>query len=587
LILVGFLAVDVLLLVPAYAAELRLDLIHPSLPIIDLKPVASANSELANGLQQALEGPALAIASQLGQGDRLGLTVSGAAREAEDEDLMSNAVAAHSQGPLISAENDGLSSTSTPEHTYGPGELQTPAQTSPTPVGASQSSPTPMGMPGSTATKTPTPTPTATKSERSTSPPTAVSLGTPTPIPPPPTQAPTAGLYFVAPDGDDSNAGTIDRPWRTLSAVHAGDFLPGDVVHFMRGGSWSGGLVINDSGVEGRPITFTAYGEGDRPIFTNPGGAGSFTRAIEIYADWVMVEDLLVQDSHEAGIYIATGSDHNVIQGIEATDVGIGVAILGQHNLVTRSHVYDLHMVVNTQGGSDDFGAVGIWFFNSNNEASYNKIEDCNAKSYDFGHDGGVFEFFGNADNNLIHHNWGEASAMVFEVGGGSAKNNVVAYNVFVNNSGIGGFHLKGAQASEVQYFRFENNVVVEMGNTEIEYSLIWWNGDPSPDTFVMRNNILYARSFQYVTQKAGFTHDHNVYYFLDDATELSHYGDYYLGIGELIDDPLFLDVQGSDFHLRPNSPAIDAGVELGYPLDFDDNAIPRGSSPDIGACEY
>jgi len=51
--------------------------------------------------------------------------------------------------------------------------------------------------------------------------------------------------------------------------------------------------------------------------------------------------------------------------------------------------------------------------------------------------------------------------------------------------------------------------------------------------------------------------------------------------------DPLFVDPDNGNFHLRPNSPAIDAGVYVGLTQDFEGNTVPHGLAPDIGAYEY
>ncbi len=51
--------------------------------------------------------------------------------------------------------------------------------------------------------------------------------------------------------------------------------------------------------------------------------------------------------------------------------------------------------------------------------------------------------------------------------------------------------------------------------------------------------------------------------------------------------NPCFRDAAGLDFHLTGNSPAIDAGVDVGLTMDFDDQGRPVGSFPDIGAFEY
>ena len=50
LVLAGFIAVDLLLIVPAYASALRLDQIHPFLPVVDLRPLNSRASGLRNNL---------------------------------------------------------------------------------------------------------------------------------------------------------------------------------------------------------------------------------------------------------------------------------------------------------------------------------------------------------------------------------------------------------------------------------------------------------------------------------------------------------------------------------------------------------
>ncbi|MBW2262268.1 MAG: right-handed parallel beta-helix repeat-containing protein [Deltaproteobacteria bacterium] len=57
-------------------------------------------------------------------------------------------------------------------------------------------------------------------------------------------------------------------------------------------------------------------------------------------------------------------------------------------------------------------------------------------------------------------------------------------------------------------------------------------------------------------------------------------------GANPLVGDPLFVDATGGDFTLQASSPAVDAGLDLGYEKDMDDNPIPAGTGPDIGAFE-
>ena len=166
------------------------------------------------------------------------------------------------------------------------------------------------------------------------------------PIPAGAALPPQAGSlhYFVdSLGGSDANPGTSeDLPWRTLAPVRSHAFLAGVFVNFMRGSAWTGGLTIDDSAASDLPIRFTAYGSGGRPLLRNPGGPDSWTRAIDIREDWVILEGVRVEDAHEAGVMISEGSEHVTIQDVEATNVGFGFAILGQHNLVTHNYAHDL-----------------------------------------------------------------------------------------------------------------------------------------------------------------------------------------------------------------------------------------------------
>ena len=173
---------------------------------------------------------------------------------------------------------------------------------------------------------TPTATPTRPPIIRPTNAPTATPTNSRT-------ATPTDSYYVDSISGSDANAGTsADKPWRTLAPLDAKPLRPGSVVHFRRGSSWTGGLVIHQSGAEGNPITFTTYGAGNRPIFRNPGGPSDLTQAVMVNASWVVVEGLLVQDAQEAGIWISKGANNNTIRDIEVTNVGIGIMIEGQHN---------------------------------------------------------------------------------------------------------------------------------------------------------------------------------------------------------------------------------------------------------------
>ena len=391
-----------------------------------------------------------------------------------------------------------------------------------------------------------------------------------------------AGKYYVdSKNGNDSNAGIrMDVPWKSLDKVNTGGFKPGDVISFRRGSEWSGELVISTSGEKGRPITFTAYGEGKEPVISNPGDPTGVS--IRINGDWIIVEHFFVRDAHLAGIFISQGADHNIIRNNEATHTGMGVSIHGRYNLVTHNYAHDLIMVRNTQGGDDDYGAVGIWMFSSNNEVSYNRMLNCKAPSYDYGHDGGVVEFYGNVDSCYVHHNTGENCNGSFEVGGrrDTLTHNLIAYNIYINNGVAGGFHVGGTFGVYFEDMRIENNVFYDTAYSD--YAIGLWNGKPESVDIKYRNNILFVPNVSHISNYPVFDHQNNLYYLGGKSDP-----DYQLGSGEKIADPEFVDAAHHDFHLKKGSPAIDAGTDLGFGSDFDDRPVPAGKAPDLGVFEY
>lgn len=75
-----------------------------------------------------------------------------------------------------------------------------------------------------------------------------------------------AAEYFVdATSGDDDNSGrSPDEAWQSIERVNRAVLNPGDTVRLKAGNIWRESLRCR-SGAEGRPVTYTRYGDGPKP----------------------------------------------------------------------------------------------------------------------------------------------------------------------------------------------------------------------------------------------------------------------------------------------------------------------------------
>jgi hypothetical protein len=238
-------------------------------------------------------------------------------------------------------------------------------------------------------------------------------------------------------------------------------------------------------------------------------------------------------------------------------------------------------MIVNTPGGDDDYGAVCFWLNAGNNEVSYNVGINCRAPSYDYVYDGGFVEVFNQGDNSYIHHNYAENTNGFMELGGSggrSVRNMWVAYNVMVNTDSALCINTSSIAVTDL---KFDNNTFVNTANDGFVSQVFPCTNALS--ALVVRNNIFYSNL--QIASNGNFTHTNNLYYIVNQIGG-SGVG-YTLGSGEKTGDPLFVDVGAGDFHLQAGSPAVDAGLCLGYTKDFEDKPVPVGAAPDMGAYEY
>ena len=87
--------------------------------------------------------------------------------------------------------------------------------------------------------------------------------------------------YYVSNDGDDANDGrTPETAWKTITKLNEANLKAGDCVRFRRGALFRGVRVNCKAGV-----TYTAYGEGEKPCFYG------WKKNLAIAEDWTLFDE--------------------------------------------------------------------------------------------------------------------------------------------------------------------------------------------------------------------------------------------------------------------------------------------------------
>ena len=402
--------------------------------------------------------------------------------------------------------------------------------------------------------------------------------------------------FYVAEHGDDANPGSKELPWKTLTVVNEFEFNPGDSIFFARGSSFYGGFTVHESGTADSPITFTAYGVGQAPKFTNRSYQVQKGRVIQIDGSHIVIDGLYFYDTvpanknrgltaRKAGaIFISPDAEHTVIKNCEIENCPMGIQAMAQHTIITHNYVHDCNRFLSYPY----WGPVGIMVCNSNIEISYNKIVNYYAKGGTFGADGGAIEIDDQGykkDNISVHHNYSIGNEGFLEITAGKSADNVqVFYNIsddyqefiffwqgtncLVENNTVLCLQPPNSRVRVVFSFAHENEVTVRN------------------NIFVLANGLqVFAGDSVYAANKWNQPHYNNIYYVVDNSQE-DPCG-IPLGEGDIVGDPLFIDLDGRDLELWAGSPAIDTGFDNDRKLDFDNRPLPAGRKPDIGAFEY
>jgi parallel beta-helix repeat protein len=334
--------------------------------------------------------------------------------------------------------------------------------------------------------------------------------------------------YYVATNGSDSNPCNPSSPCKTIKYA-ATRLQPGDML-YVRGGTYPEGQnEQNIDGNAGAPsgtswnsaIIIKGY-PGEKAIISNGWIVGNVS--------YVIIENVTVEGPSTFHI----SGDHIRLKGVETTN---STYILGYNHYgeLINMNVHDSGDYSDTRcpslggncghgiyfGGNNVLIEGGRWYHNS-----YYGIQ---MRFPPIGGDNNVIR------NNLIYDN--KASGIVMAHGSG----HLVYNNIIYRNQGGG--------------------ILFNSGNTKIYNNTFANNGGDAVNLNVpssgieVRNNIIYNSGGIANVDSGSITSSNN-----------------------LTTDPGFVNSAGNDFHLTPNSPAINAGTALTeVPNDIEDKSRPAG----------
>ena len=174
--------------------------------------------------------------------------------------------------------------------------------------------------------------------------------------------------YLSSSTGNDSNDGSQTQPWKTLSKISNTTLGPGDTVYFKKGDTFRGHFVVDGSGTEQSPITFTSYGNGNQPIISgsdHDDGGGDYREAMLVTNHDNMVFDNLEIQNHRTISRSGVGDLISFGIRIEVSDSNANLNNFSFRNM-TFKNVYGLYWVdPANQNAFNDFEVSGLTFISS------------------------------------------------------------------------------------------------------------------------------------------------------------------------------------------------------------------------------
>jgi hypothetical protein len=438
--------------------------------------------------------------------------------------------------------------------------------------------------------------------------------------------------FYVAVDGDDAAAGSIDAPWKTIQAG-MDRISPGQKL-YVRGGVYSEVVWIRKSGQPGLPLVLSAY-PGEEAILDGiaipPLPPDQFWGMISATGqEYIHIRGLKIRNAHRAGITV-DNTDHVVIEDVLTYNtLGSGITsywgddITVEHNeiiLACNLNMYqgswyprELACIQEclTVAGADGFSIAynhvhhNGYAIEFGGEGIDAKAGSCHGRVYkntvhDLNKLGIYIDSYGYTNDIDVEANdvsrcmqWGICVAAEDDH---ITENIRVFNNIVYDNDRVGiGIENWGRDATHrMRNIHIFNNTIV-CNSEEVHTPDPWGCGihidAPNAENIYIYNNLIAFNNNRQLDVLSfsnsrptprNLVIDNNLVYYNPEHDLFTNPGTNHINM-----NPLFSDITARDGQLASGSPALGAAsrTRLSPGRDFYDN--PRASSGpfDIGAVE-
>ena len=165
------------------------------------------------------------------------------------------------------------------------------------------------------------------------------------------------------------------------------------------------------------------------------------------------------------------------------------------------------------------------------------------------------------------------------------AENIIIRNNIFDGQGKVSGLCIWPQKP--FRNVKVVNNLFLRYSQDPEGYAASLFSNSRCIEGLVLKNNIMDGYALEhYVDKDFPGEIGHNLCTWIGPSDHKIRG----LSEGDIFEADLkkiFVDPDNGDYRLRPGSPAIDAGTDVGTDHDFGGNPVPQGKAPDIGAFEH